>query len=171
MLNLVYLAVLLINRYNMTKSLVDQAKKNSKNYTEKQTILLNEFSTNGFDGKAAALEAGYSATGIYSALKALKTELLEIAEMQLVTAAPTAAKTVVDLMTSTTPIPQAAVKLNASQTVLDRVGLGKKELVQHEHSVSGGIFLIPSKDPIPEKIIKESASHYLGIVLQVNQLE
>jgi hypothetical protein len=42
----------------------------------------------------------------------------------------------------------ANVKLQAAQTILDRVGLGKKERLDVNHNVSGGIFILPEKQTI-----------------------
>lgn len=138
----------------MTKSVVQQAISNTpdRNYTDKQLKLLEEYRTNGFDGKAAALSAGYRADYVSTALRSLKDELLEIAEMELVGASGVATKTIKDILTSETPVSQGALKLQASNSVLDRVGLGKKDKMEVEHSVTGGIFIIPAKQ---EKIINE----------------
>jgi hypothetical protein len=40
------------------------------------------------------------------------------------------------------------VKLQAAQTVLERVGLGKTERVDVNHNVQGGIFILPEKQTI-----------------------
>ena len=139
----------------MGKSIIQEAAK-GRNLTEKQIALLENFRTNGFNAKQAALDAGYSATNIYTAIRALKDEMLELAEMTLVEHAPLAAKFQGDLLTSEKPIPQANIKLAASQSILDRTGLGKKDSLKVEHEVSGGIFILPSKKPIIEgEVIKE----------------
>jgi hypothetical protein len=51
-------------------------------------------------------------------------------------------------MQSDTAIPQASVKLQAAQTILDRVGLGKQERMEVNHNVTGGIFILPEKQTI-----------------------
>ena len=48
-------------------------------------------------------------------------------------------------MTADSSIPQANVKLQAAQTILDRVGLGKQDRVEVNHNVKGGIFILPEK--------------------------
>ena len=45
-------------------------------------------------------------------------------------------------------MPQANIKLQAAQTILDRVGLGKKERLDVTHNISGGIFILPEKQTI-----------------------
>jgi len=44
------------------------------------------------------------------------------------------------------PIPQVNQKLQAAQTLLDRVGVVKEQKMNVEHNVSGGIFIIPAKE-------------------------
>jgi len=138
----------------MSKSIVQEAAKGRK-LTEKQEALLENFRSNGFDSKKAALKAGYPKTGIYAAIRSLKEEMIEIAELTLIQHGPMAAKMQGDILTAKKPIPQANVKLSASQSILDRIGLGKKDSLKVEHEVSGGIFLMPSKAPMQEKIINE----------------
>ena len=54
----------------------------------------------------------------------------------------------VDVLESDAPIPQVGAKLQAAQTLLDRVGISKRERVDVNHSVTGGIFLLPDKEDI-----------------------
>ena len=51
-------------------------------------------------------------------------------------------------MDSNTPIPQANQKLNAAQSLLDRVGVIKEAKVSVDHTVTGGIFVMPAKEEI-----------------------
>jgi hypothetical protein len=48
-------------------------------------------------------------------------------------------------MDSNEPIPQANIRLQAAQTILDRIGLGKTERVNVNHTTDGGIFILPAK--------------------------
>jgi len=51
-------------------------------------------------------------------------------------------------MVSNEPIPQVNQKLQAAQTLLDRVGVVKEQKMNVEHNVSGGIFVIPAKEEL-----------------------
>jgi hypothetical protein len=42
-------------------------------------------------------------------------------------------------------VPQANIKVQAAQTILDRVGVTKKERLDVNHNVTGGIFILPEK--------------------------
>ena len=41
-----------------------------------------------------------------------------------------------------------------SQQVLDRVGVSKKERVDVNHNVNGGIFVLPEKQPIEAEVVE-----------------
>ena len=51
-------------------------------------------------------------------------------------------------MDSDVAMPQANVKLQAAQTILDRVGVSKTERLQVDQNVNGGIFILPEKQVI-----------------------
>ena len=51
-------------------------------------------------------------------------------------------------MDSDTAMPQANVKLQAAQTILDRVGVAKTERLDINQNVTGGIFILPEKQLI-----------------------
>jgi hypothetical protein len=51
-------------------------------------------------------------------------------------------------MKSDKPVPQANNKLQAAQTILDRAGVVKTDKLDINHSVSGGIFILPEKQTV-----------------------
>ena len=115
--------------------------------TEKQEKFLeNVIETKG-NLKLSAELAGYSGNH-YQIIQSLKQELVDLASDVLAKEAPTAAFKLVDVLTTNKPIPQANVKVQAAQTILDRVGLGKKERLDVNHNVQGGIFILPEKETI-----------------------
>ena len=78
----------------------------------------------------------------------LKKEIVDLASDVLAKEAPSAAFKLVEVLETNKPMPQANVKLQAAQTILDRVGLGKKERLDVNHNVQGGIFILPEKETI-----------------------
>ena len=93
----------------------------------------------------AAELAGYSNGSHYQVVKALKDEIIDFATDVLALSAPEAAFKLVDIMKTDKPIPQIANKLQAAQAILDRVGVVKKERLDINHNVSGGVFILPAK--------------------------
>ena len=99
------------------------------------------------DLKLSAELAGYSGNH-YQVIQSLKKEIVDLASDVLAREAPTAAFKLTEVLKSDKPLPQANVKLQAAQTILDRVGLGKKERLDVNHNVQGGIFILPEKQTI-----------------------
>ena len=119
-----------------------------KELTVKQQTFLDHLIETGGDPKKAAKLAGYSENGHWQVVQALKNEIIELASNILAQSAPKAAMKLVDIMESNNPVPQANMRLQAAQTILDRTGLGKQERVDVNHKVEGGLFILPAKEEI-----------------------
>ena len=115
--------------------------------TKQQSFLDNLVSCNG-DTKRAAELAGYAEGSYTSVVKALKTEIIELAENILAQNAPKASLKLVEVMVSTDPIPQANIRLQAAQTLLDRVGLAKTDKLDVNLQNSNGLFILPAKQEV-----------------------
>ena len=115
--------------------------------TKQQSFLDNLVSCNG-DTKRAAELAGYAEGSYTSVVKALKTEIIELAENILAQNAPKASLKLVEVMDSTNPIPQANVRLQAAQTVLDRVGISKTDKLDVNLQNTNGLFILPAKQEV-----------------------
>ena len=115
--------------------------------TKQQSFLDNLVSCNG-DTKRAAELAGYAEGSYTSVVKALKTEIIELAENILAQNAPKASLKLVEVMDSTDPIPQANGRLQAAQTLLDRVGLSKTDKLDVNLQTSNGLFILPAKKEV-----------------------
>ena len=115
--------------------------------TEKQESFLNNLIETKGNLKLSAELAGYAGNH-YQVIKSLRQEIVDLASNVLAREAPSAAFKLVEVMQSDTAMPQANVKLQAAQTILDRVGLGKKERLDVNHNVQGGIFILPEKETI-----------------------
>ena len=119
-----------------------------KELTVKQQGFLDHLVNTGGDPKEAAVLAGYAENGHWQVAHALKNEIIELASNILAQSAPKAAMKLVAIMDSNTPIPQASVRIQAAQTILDRIGLGKKDTLDVSHKVEGGLFILPAKEEI-----------------------
>ena len=125
-------------------------KKDGREYTEKQEKFLDDLYEDPLGNiNNAMVKAGYKeGAGSTALVKSLQKEIVEIATLILARNAPKAANKLVDIMDSNTPIPQANQKLNAAQSLLDRVGVIKEAKVSVDHTVTGGIFVMPAKEEI-----------------------
>ena len=115
--------------------------------TEKQENFLNNVVETKGNLKLSAELAGYSGNH-YQVIQSLKEEIIDLASNVLAREAPSAAFKLVEIMHSDEAVPQANVKLQAAQTLLDRVGVIKKEKLDVNHNVTGGIFILPKKETI-----------------------
>ena len=120
----------------------------NKELTVKQQSFLDNLVDTGGDLKKAAELSGYAENGHWQVAKALRHEIIELASGILAQSAPKAAMKLVDIMDSNTPIPQANMRLQAAQTILDRTGLGRQDRLDINHKVEGGLFILPAKEEI-----------------------
>ena len=119
-----------------------------KQLTTRQQAVLDNLPACGGDTKAAAELAGYAEGTHYAVVKALKTEILDIATNIMALNAPKAASKLIQIMDSPEPIPQANMRIQAAQQILDRVGLGKTERLDVNVNSGGGLFVIPAKKEV-----------------------
>lgn len=116
-----------------------------KELTTKQQSFLDNLIECGGDAKRAAELAGYAEGSYVAVVRALKSEILELTTNMLAFNAPKAAQSIINMVTSTEPVPQANIRLQAAQTLLDRVGVTKTDKLEVETKGGGGIFILPAK--------------------------
>ena len=128
----------------------------NRKLTEKQENFLNNLVETKGDLKLSAELAGYSGNH-YQVIQALRQEIVDLASNVLAREAPRAAFKLIEVMSSADAMPQANIKLQAAQTILDRVGVSKTEKVDVNHNVTGVIFILPEKATID--IVAEDAEY------------
>ena len=122
------------------------ALDNKRKLTEQQQTFLSTLATSAKGDINKALDiAGYKETSYYNVINSLKEEIVDVATKILAKSAPQASQKLVEILNSDDPIPQVNAKLQAAQTLLDRVGVSKRDKLDVMHTASGGIFLIPEK--------------------------
>tara|TARA_E500000305_G_C3959184_1_gene206168 strand:+ start:224 stop:613 length:390 start_codon:yes stop_codon:yes gene_type:complete len=117
----------------------------NKQLTTKQEIFLDNLIDCEGDAKKAAELAGYAPNSHFQVVKSLKTEILDRTESILAQSAPKAALKLTDIMNSTQPIPQANIRMQAAQTILDRVGIAKTDRIDLKIEAPTGLFILPAK--------------------------
>ena len=105
------------------------------------------------DINLALKEAGYADSSKSNVIDSLKDEIVDVATKILAKSAPIASQKLVEILESDDPIPQVNAKLAAAQTLLDRVGIAKRDKLDVTHTAASGIFIIPAK----EKLIDANA--------------
>lgn len=119
----------------------------TRTLTEKQQSFLSNLIETKGDLKLSAELAGYSGNH-YQIIQSLRHEIVDLASDVLAREAPAAAFKLIEMMKSSNAVPQANVKLQAAQTILDRVGVTKKEKLDINHKVTNSIFILPEKRTI-----------------------
>ena len=131
----------------MVSIILNMTALTTRKLTDKQEKFLEHLVDTKGNLKLSAELAGYRGNH-YQVLKSLNEEIIDLASNVLAREAPSAAFKLVEIMHSDEAVPQANVKLQAAQTLLDRVGVIKKEKLDVNHNVTGGIFILPKKETI-----------------------
>lgn len=130
-------------------------KQKERDLTEKQQRFLDCLIQTGGDPKYAAELAGYSEGSYFQVIKSLKHEIIELASNILAQSAPQAALKLVQVMNTDDPMPQANVRLQAAQTILDRTGLGKQDKLDvNVESEGGSLFILPAKTVVEGEYVE-----------------
>ena len=119
---------------------------NKRKLTEQQQTFLSTLATSAKGDINKALNiAGYKETSYYNVIQSVKDEIIDVATKILAKSAPQASQKLVEILNSDDPIPQVNAKLQAAQTLLDRVGVAKRDKLDVTHTATSGIFLLPEK--------------------------
>ena len=119
--------------------------------TEQQEKFLAALSSEAKGDINKALDiVGYKPGASYAVVNSLKDEIIDVATKILAKSAPQASNKLVEILNSDDPIPQVNAKLQAAQTLLDRVGVAKRDKLDVTHNVGSGIFILPEKKPTIE---------------------
>ena len=111
--------------------------------TEQQEKFLAALSSEAKGDINKALDiAGYKPGASYAVINSLKDEIIDVATKILAKSAPQASNKLVEILNSDDPIPQVNAKLQAAQTLLDKLDV--------THSVGSGIFILPEKKEVIE---------------------
>ena len=131
---------------NMDSSITKTQKRNLTDMQEKfLDVLFGEAKGNP---REAARLAGYSENSYSKVIRNLKKEITELAENHLSTHSAQAANRLIALQDEDGTTPQASIRLAAANSILDRVGLVKKDQLDINMKALHGIFILPPKDGI-----------------------
>ena len=134
-----------------------QTQGQKRKLTEKQERFLDELLHNGGHVKNAVLAAGYKEQSRSWLTRSLRDEIIERTRSMLATNSVKAAKRIIEGLDAdgSVPLNQMDMRLKTAESVLDRVGLGKKQQIEVEGQVIHGIVMLPSKDKPKEIVIEQ----------------
>jgi len=121
--------------------------------TDNQKLFLSVlFDEAGGDLKKAKELAGYSPeTRVSEVTRSIRDEIIELSKQMLAVNSVKAAKAIIetiDLDSDVEPgtLARAKARKEAAESILDRVGVGKKDTLDVNASGVGNIFILPSKN-------------------------
>jgi len=114
--------------------------------TDKQIALLEFLPEAHYRPLEAAKLAGY--VNPRQAVKSVRKEITEQVEERLATDALEAAGLLREVMRTEKPIPLIKEKIAVANSVLDRAGHAKKDVIDVNHKAVGGVFVLPTKKEI-----------------------
>ena len=139
----------LVIMINMNNNFLPTNSDKKRKLTEQQQHFLSALSgVSKGDINLALREAGYADSSKSNVVDSLKDEIVDVATKILAKSAPRASHKLVEILESDDPIPQVNAKLQAAQTLLDRVGIAKRDKLDVSHTVASGIFIIPQKEEL-----------------------
>ena len=128
----------------MDSSITKTQKRNLTDMQEKfLDVLFTEAQGNP---REAARIAGYSDHSYPKVVRNLKKEITELAENHLSTHSAKAVNRLITLLDEDGTTPQAGIRLAAANSLLDRVGIVKKDQLDINMKALHGIFILPPKD-------------------------
>jgi hypothetical protein len=139
----------------MNNSLLPPEKKRELNEQQQKFLDALAHEAKGNIKQALAI-AGYAETSQSNIVSSLKDEIVEVATKILAKSAPMASQKLVEILMSDDPIPQVGAKLQAAQTLLDRVGVAKRDKLDVTHTAASGIFILPNKEKIIDAEAEEA---------------
>ena len=114
--------------------------------TEKQELFLNKLFENGGNISKATVDSGYSKYSRKWLSKTLRQEIINRCETELATHGPKAVHRLKQTMDDDgSNIKTSELRMKAAESILNRVGLGKKETIDHNVRAIHGIVVLPPK--------------------------
>ena len=141
----------------MVNNLLAQPKKKKRELTEMQSAYLDALMDNGGNNAAALRVAGYCETTGKAVMNSLADEIIERAKNMLAANSVKAAAGLVNALDDDGTTPRAELKIKAAESILNRVGVGKHDVVEHNVTAIHGVVLLPSKAGQEEPIIINNA--------------
>ena len=108
---------------------------------------------NGGNNAAALREAGYAITSGNDVMNSLADEIIDRAKNMLAANSVKAASGLINALDDDGTTPRAELRMKAAESILNRVGVGKHDVIEHNVTALHGVVLLPSKAGQQEPII------------------
>ena len=131
-------------------SLPQLLQKKNRTLTDKQTEFLNALVSNKGDVNSALSEAGYHPLSRSRVIMSLRDEIVGVTRSHLIGSSVKAATRIVEGLDADGTLPSSHMdtRMKAAGDVLDRIGVSRKQEIEHTGEVTHGIILLPAKQPM-----------------------
>ena len=135
---------------NMT-NLLPQKPKQKKELTPKQEAFIESLIENGGNVSQAMKVAGYEPTSRTWLVSSVSSEIVERTQNYLAAHGMKAANNLITALDEDGTTPKGELRLKAAESLLNRIGIGSRETIDHNVTAIHGVVLLPNKQD--EKII------------------
>tara|TARA_R100000234_G_scaffold78456_1_gene48951 strand:+ start:128 stop:556 length:429 start_codon:yes stop_codon:yes gene_type:complete len=125
-----------------------QQRSRQRELTDKQEKFVNCLIANGGKVKDAVIEAGYKESSRSWLMNTLRDEILERTRSMLASYSVKAAHRITEGLDADGSVPanQMDMRFKSAEAVLDRVGIGRKQVTEVQGEVIHGIVMLPAKE-------------------------
>lgn len=89
-----------------------------------------------------------------------REQLLAMTTTELAIMSARAVRTLDNALYEDGSVPKGDVRLKAAESILDRVGASKRQIVENEITTNSPIIFLPAKDPVTRPLIVVSQNDY-----------
>lgn len=132
-------------------NLLPQKPKQKKELTPKQEAFIDDLIQNGGNVSQAMRTAGYEQTSRAWLVKSVSEEIVERTQNYLAAHGMKAASNLITALDEDGTTPKGELRLKAAESLLNRIGIGSRETVDHNVTAMHGVVILPNKQE--EKII------------------
>ncbi len=132
-------------------NLLPQKPKQKKELTPKQEAFIDALIQNGGNVSQAMRTAGYEQTSRAWLVKSVSEEIVERTQNYLAAHGMKAASNLITALDEDGTTPKGELRLKAAESLLNRIGIGSRETVDHNVTAMHGVVILPNKQD--EKII------------------
>ena len=125
--------------------LLPQKHKQKKELTDRQEAFVGALIRNGGSVPKAMKTAGYEATSRSWLVNSVSNEIVNRTQNYLATHGMKAATNLINALDEDGMTPKGDIRLKAAESLLNRIGIGSRETVDHNVTALHGVVLLPNK--------------------------
>ena len=126
--------------------LLPQKHVPKKELTDKQELFVSALIRNGGSVPQAMKIAGYEATSRSWLVNSVSNEIVDRTQNYLATHGMKAATNLINALDEDGTTPKGDLRLKAAESLLNRIGIGSREIVDHNVTALHGVVLLPNKE-------------------------